>query len=430
MHFELLSPRQQLMRIMHRIYYGGLTTLSGGNLSIRDTDGNIWITPSGVDKGNLTGKDMMCVAPDGSYTGLHRPSSELPFHQAIYRARPDLRAIVHAHSPALVSFSIARKIPDTRIIPQAHRVCGRVGYAPYALPGSEMLGERIATAFAGGYDAVLLENHGIATGGHTLLDAFQRLETLDFCARTQMNAQLLGGYTSLTDDQLDAFEHRENHLPTFTPAHHTSHERELREKLVEIVRRSVARKLMISTEGVASVRLDPTAFVITPTGMDRAAIDEASVVLVRNGQQEAGKLASRSVLLHQAIYTANPAVNAIMTAQSPYATAFTVAEQPFDTKTIPESYIMLLEAPKLPYGLQYQQPAAIAAQVAAGNPVLLLQNDCVLTTGTDLLNAFDRLEVAEFTARSLIEAAAIGALVPIGDDDIHALRAKFHLNGG
>ena len=157
MKFDLLSPRQQLVDVMNRIYYGGMTTLSGGNLSIIDEEGNIWITPTGMDKGKLTPADIMCVHPDGTVDGLHSPSMELPFHHAIYQRRPDVRAIVHAHAPALVSFSIVRKIPDTNIIPLARRICGKVGYAEYALPGSEALGLSIASAFAQGYDAVLLE---------------------------------------------------------------------------------------------------------------------------------------------------------------------------------------------------------------------------------------------------------------------------------
>lgn len=425
MKFDLLSPREQLVRIMRRIYYGSMTTLSGGNISIRDDDGTIWITPTGIDKGKLIAKDMMHVYPDGNYEGLHRPSSELPFHQAIYEARPDLRAIVHAHAPALVAFSIARKTPDTRIIPQAHRVCGQVGYAPYALPGSKALGESIAMTFAEGFDAVLLENHGVVTAAESLLEAFQRLETLDFCARSQMYAQNFGAIHSLTDKQLNFFEHRDNYLPYFTPEHHSSYEREQREKLVDIVQRACERQLMISTEGVASTRLDHQSFLITPTGFDRPSIDVESIVLIRDGKQEGGKLASRSVRLHQAIYDKNPVVNSIITAQSPYVTAFTISERTFDTKTIPESYIMLLEAPKLPFGVQYKNPSEVAQVIAEGNPVVLLQNDCVITTGNTLLNAFDRLEVAEFTARSLVESVSIGDLVPIGDDEILDLKHKF-----
>ncbi|HQV34121.1 MAG TPA: class II aldolase/adducin family protein, partial [Calditrichia bacterium] len=268
MNFQLLHPRDQLVAIMNRIYHNGMTTLSGGNLSIKDENGDVWITPSGIDKGKLTPKDMMCVKADGTIEGPHRPSSELPFHRAMYKQRPDLRAIVHAHPPALVSFSIVREVPDTRIIPQANRICGPVGYAPYALPGSEMLGESIAKTFAEGYNIVILENHGVAAGGSTLLDAFHRLETLDFCARTLIRARGLGQVQTLSDPALNLFDHRNNHLPEFVPTSHSSRERELRQQIADIALRAYDRYLMIGTEGVVSARLDENSFLITPTGHD------------------------------------------------------------------------------------------------------------------------------------------------------------------
>ena len=77
-----------------------MTTTSGGNLSILEENGDIWITPAGIDKGTLRPQDMVCVRPDGAVDGLHRPSSELPFHQEIYRTRPDIRGILHAHPVA------------------------------------------------------------------------------------------------------------------------------------------------------------------------------------------------------------------------------------------------------------------------------------------------------------------------------------------
>ena len=425
MTFNLLSPRQQLVEVMSRIYYGGMTTLSGGNLSVREDNGTIWITPSGVDKGKLTPADIMCVAPDGLVTGPHRPSSELPFHRAIYSKRPDVGAIVHAHAPALVSFSIVRKIPDTNIIPQARRMCGRVGYAPYALPGSEALGESIANTFAQGFDVVLLENHGVVTAGKDLLEAFQRLETLDFCARTQMYTQGLGAIRPLSDEQLALFDHHDNLLPEFTPDAHSSRERELRESIVDIVRRACQRQLMISTEGVMSARVDETTFLITPTGYDRAAIRNEDLVLIQNGQREAGKTPSRSVRLHEAIYRRHPHVQCIITAQAPFITAYAIAESKMDTKTIPESYIMLLDVPKMPYGTQYTNAEVIANTLSSQTPVLLLENDCVLTTGNSITQAFDRLEVAEFTARSLIETASIGKLVSIGAAEVEDLKRAF-----
>ena len=116
---ELQHPRDQITEIIKRIYNAGMTTTSGGNISIIDKEGNIWVTPSAIDKGSLQRKDIVCVHPDGSVTGHYKPSSEFPFHKAIYEARPDIKAVIHAHPPALVSFSIVRKLPDMNIIPQA-----------------------------------------------------------------------------------------------------------------------------------------------------------------------------------------------------------------------------------------------------------------------------------------------------------------------
>ena len=102
MNINYIHPADQLVMFMQRIYDKGMTTTSGGNLSIMDEDGNIWITPAGVDKGTLNRNDIVCVKEDGTVIGMHKPSSELPFHAAVYKMRPDLKAVLHAHPPALV----------------------------------------------------------------------------------------------------------------------------------------------------------------------------------------------------------------------------------------------------------------------------------------------------------------------------------------
>jgi ribulose-5-phosphate 4-epimerase/fuculose-1-phosphate aldolase len=186
------SPAHALAAAMARIYRQGLTTTSGGNLSVRTADGGLWITPSGVDKGTLAPADVVQVRPDGRVEGRHRPSVELAVHRLIYARRPDLRAIVHAHPPALIAFSIARQVPDLRLLPAARAVCGAVGMAPYGLPGSADLGEKIAAVFAGGPDLAMLENHGVMAGGEDLASAFLRFETLDHLARLELAARRVG----------------------------------------------------------------------------------------------------------------------------------------------------------------------------------------------------------------------------------------------
>jgi L-fuculose-phosphate aldolase len=425
MEFDLIHPRDQLAMLMHRVYRYGMTTISGGNMSIRDENGDIWITPAGVDKGSLQWDDIVLVKSNGDIEGRHAPSSEFPFHKAIYNARPDLRGIVHAHPCALVSFSLVRKIPPTSIIPQAHEICGMVGFAPYALPGSTLLGNNIAKTFKQDFDSILMENHGVVCGGKNLLDSFHRFETLDFCARLVIKASMLGEYRELNDDQIGLLNHQKHFLPEFDPKNRSNQEKELRKHIIETVHRAYDQQLMTSTEGVVSARLDDHSFLITPTGKDRRLIGISEIVLIQNRQREHGKLPSRSVLLHDRIYRDHAHTRAIISAQAPNATAFSVTSTDFDTRTIPESYILLRDIPKIPYGAQYLDEHAISLNLNKNTQVILIENDAILTTGKSLLEAFDRLEVAEFSARSLIDASLLGGLVAMDESQIKDLEAKF-----
>ncbi len=136
---------------------------------------------------------------------------------------------------------------------------------------------------------------------------------------------------------------------------------------------------------------------------------------------------SRSVHLHEAIYNAHPEINCVMTAQCPNVLAYAVTATPFDTRSIPESYIMLRDIELVPFKTFYTSPQQIAAAVSLHKPVLLAQNDSVLTVGEDVMQAFDRLEVAEFSARSLIDTAVIGQMVPIGAEEIRDLEVAYSL---
>ena len=199
-----MHPAEQIAIIIGRIYRSGMTTTSGGNLSIMDGNGDMWITPAGIDKGSLKPSDIMCVKADGTIVGPHRPSSEYPFHKAIYKMNPRAHSVIHAHPPGLVTFSVVHQIPDTSIIPQARAVCGPVGFAEYALPGSELLGKKIVEEFKRNpeFKAVIMENHGVVLYGEDIADAYQRFETLELCARTILNAKTLGEPKYLTEEQI------------------------------------------------------------------------------------------------------------------------------------------------------------------------------------------------------------------------------------
>ena len=408
---------------MERIYRSRMTTTSGGNLSIREENGDIWITPARVDKGSLRRDDIILVRADGSTDGKHRPSSELPFHQAIYAARPDVRAIVHAHPVALVAFSICRRVPDTRLLHQSWRICGEVGFAPYALPGSPALGQNIAQTFARGFDCVVLENHGVVTAGGSLQQAFERFETLEFAAKTMIKASQLGEVRCLDEAAL-AFRVGVSD-PGSTRSAVTSEEKELRRQISEFVLRSERQRLMISTEGALSARLGDDAFLITPHGVDRSRIEPEDLVLVENGQPEPGKTPSSSTASHRAIYRRQGEVQSIINAYPVNATAFSVTAATLDSRTIPESFILLRDVQRSPFGARVGDGRDLAERMTLSQPIMLLDNDGVMVVGSSVLDAFDRLEVLEATAEAMIDSRPLGPLVPMSDAVIEELCQAF-----
>ena len=428
MNINYIHPADQLVMFMQRIYDKGLTTTSGGNLSIMDEDGNIWITPAGVDKGTLTRNDIICVKPDGTTVGPHKPSSEYPFHAAVYKMRPDLRAVLHAHPPALVSFSIVRQAPNLNLMPSVRKVCKDVRIATYAVPGSDQLGENIGKCFADGCDIVLLENHGVCIGAEDMFTAFKRFETLDYTANLEILARCVGTPKTLPAEAVRVTQ-TTTHLKMddFIPRSHSSEELAARRDMITLIRRSYRQGLFTATHGTYSVRLSDGSFLITPFGLDRAYLQEEDLVRVKAGMKEQGKTPSRAVGLHQKIYDKHPEIRAILLAHPVHAMAFAVTDEKFDPRTIPESYILLRDVKRLPYGKIYTHQDETAADFDAAHPAVMVDNECVIVTGETLLKAFDRLEVMESTAHSIINSLNIGKIVHISEEEVNDLKVAFNL---
>lgn len=428
MKFDLLHPADQLVLMMDRIYQGGMTTTSGGNLSILDENGDIWITPSGIDKGTLTRVDMCRVEPDGTVSGPHKPSVELPIHALIYRKRPDIHAILHAHPPALVAFSVARVLPQINIVSNARNILGTVAMAEYAVPGSETLGDNISKRFEEGFNIMIMENHGVVIGAESMFDAFKKFETLESTAQIEIYARKLGTPKPLREADIALSATREHvTMNEFMPVSHSSEECAARRDMINLIHRSYRQRLFGSTQGNYSVRLSNGSFLITPYGVDRAYIDESDLVLIKKDMKEFGKTPSRAVKLHQLIYEKHPEVNSVLGANPPHAMAFAVTDAPFDPRTIPESYIILRETQKISYSALFLESETVANLFSAKTPVLICENNQILATGTSLLNAFDRLEVMEATAHSIISALDISELVHISDDEVKDIDKAFNL---
>ncbi|HPE16920.1 MAG TPA: class II aldolase/adducin family protein [Oscillospiraceae bacterium] len=183
----------------------GLIAGSDGNLSARLADGAVLLTPSGVSKGGLTPEALVVLDADGApLRGAGKPSSEWRMHLAIYRARPEVGAVVHAHPPCATAFAAAGRVLPL-LLPEAVLTLRRIGVAPYALPSSQALADGAAAALADG-DAAILMGHGAVTVAADLGAAWERMETLEHCAKVALYAQALGGGVPLAEEAVAALD--------------------------------------------------------------------------------------------------------------------------------------------------------------------------------------------------------------------------------
>ena len=131
--------------------------------------------------------------------------------------------------------------------------------------------------------------------------------------------------------------------------------------------------------------------------------------------------------VHQAIYQKHPQVHSVIMCQPQHTMAFAVTDEPLDSKTIPESYIMMRDIPPIPGPAFLAEPEEIARAFNKSTPVVMVENDCLIVTGESMLNAFDRLEVTEYSAMSIIMSKNLGKIVPIDEKGLEDIRKGFCL---
>ena len=428
MNIQYIHPADQIVMFMQRVYDKKLTSMSGGNLSIRDNEGNIWITPASIDKGSLTRRDIICVCPNGDCEGPHAPSSELPFHRSVYKLRPDLNAVLHAHPPALVAFSVVRRLPELNLTPTVRYMCKNIKMAAYAIPGSQALSAEVGKVFEQGCNIALLENHGVCVGAADMLIAFHQFETLNYAAELEALATRLGEVRPLSETARQMSKTNVcSELRNVSPQPRSSEELAARRDLIALIRRSYKMGLFTAAQGTYSTRLSDGSFIITPLHADPAYLEADDLVRIQDGAKEPGKTPDADVLLHQKIYDKNPQIGAIAFAQPVHSMVFAVTDMPFDTRTIPESYILLRDVKRISFEAAYQNLDDVAAEFDNAHPVLLVENKSVMVTGASMLQVFDRLEVMEMTAASILKAQALGTIAHIPSDEIAALKTAFHL---
>lgn len=197
--------KKQICDIGKRIYNRGMVAANDGNISVKLSDNEFLCTPTGVSKGFMTPEYICKVDAEGKVIQANpgfKPSSEIKMHMRVYKKRPDVQSVVHAHPSYATAFAIAG-IPLTQpIMPEAVIALGCVPIAPYGTPSTEEIPDAVEK-YLQHFDAVLLENHGALSYSDSLLNAYHKMESLEFYAELLYKANQLGGPKELSKAQVE-----------------------------------------------------------------------------------------------------------------------------------------------------------------------------------------------------------------------------------
>jgi L-fuculose-phosphate aldolase len=199
---RLKSQREQLVQFGKLIHAQGFVSATDGNLSVRLDPERILATPTGMSKGMMTADDMVVVDPQGKkLDGKRDVSSEIAMHLTIYRMRPDVQAVVHAHPCTATGFASAGLALDDPICSEVIISLGAVPLAEYATTGTPALSESLMP-YIPDYDAILLANHGAVSYGADLMTAYLKMEAVEHFAKIMLVTHQLGRQECLSEAEI------------------------------------------------------------------------------------------------------------------------------------------------------------------------------------------------------------------------------------
>lgn len=197
------THREQIVRYGCMLHERGFVAAMDGNLSVRLKHDRILVTPTGVSKGAMRPADMVVVDSEGRHlAGRRHVTSEIGMHLLIYRRRPDIQAIVHAHPPTATGFAAAG-IPLTEpLVCEVVMGLGCIPLARYGTPGTSELAQTLEP-YVANYDAILMSNHGVVSYGDTLEHAYMKMETVEHFAQIALVTHLLGRQQPLQEVEIE-----------------------------------------------------------------------------------------------------------------------------------------------------------------------------------------------------------------------------------
>jgi len=195
--------RREIVSFGKMLHQRGYVAAMDGNLSVRLDEERILATPTAMSKGALRTTDMVIVDPEGRLiAGRHHVSSEIAMHLLIYKLRPDVHGIVHAHPPTATGFAAAGMALNQPLVCEVVIGLGSIPLAKYGTPGTPELCESLE-ALIPQYDAILMSNHGVVTYADTLHHAYMKMETVEHFAQIALVTHCLGRQQPLGEQDLE-----------------------------------------------------------------------------------------------------------------------------------------------------------------------------------------------------------------------------------
>lgn len=184
--------RTDIVEIGRRLHERGYVASNDGNISVRLPGDRLLATPKGVSKRDMTPDMMVITDLDGQkLAGERSPSSELLMHLEVYRNRPDIQAVVHAHPPLATGFAVAGIPLDRAVLAEVVTTLGSIPIAAYGTPSTPELADAVRQ-YIKAHDGLLLANHGALAAGGDLFGAYYKMETIEHFAKISLVARLLG----------------------------------------------------------------------------------------------------------------------------------------------------------------------------------------------------------------------------------------------
>ncbi len=195
--------KQEICEVGHRLYNHGFVAANDGNISVKVNENEYYCTPTGVSKGSLTPEMIIKIDGEGNkLEGKLNPSSEIKMHLRVYRERPDVNAVVHAHPPVATAFTVAGIPLDRYILPEAVLTIGDIPTCEYGTPSTMEIPDSLMP-YIQEHDAFMLKNHGALTVGNTLNRAFFTMEEVEFNANIMKMAMELGKIEEIPAEQME-----------------------------------------------------------------------------------------------------------------------------------------------------------------------------------------------------------------------------------